>query len=100
MYSSYCDCGKFINWVDEGSEMSDIEKQVDELAVSDEKKDETMEPESPFAWFISRGAEMCDVSDGVCKFLSVYSTEHTTKFIIIDSIYSKFVYITQIGLSK
>lgn len=79
MYSSYCDCGKFINWVDEAIDssegMSDIEKQVDELAVSESVEDEAMQDaapteeqdSTPYAWFISRGAEMCDVSDGVCK---------------------------------
>ncbi|KAI7896073.1 WD40-repeat-containing domain protein [Mucor mucedo] len=63
MYSSYCDCGKFVNWVDAPvKEETDIEKQVEELAVTDgERKEGT----NQFAWFISRGAEMCDVSDGV-----------------------------------
>lgn len=47
MYSSYCDCGKFIRWLDEPTRNeSDVE----------------------FSWFISRGAEMCDLEDGICKF--------------------------------
>lgn len=80
MYSSYCDCGKFVNWIDQPSPdtvVEDMEKQVNELSVSDNIKlaDEPMqidivnEAEVPYAWFISRGAEMCDVSDGVCKCL-------------------------------
>lgn len=81
MYSSYCDCGKFINWVDERMNspagdggVSDIEKQVDELAVTDAENDPmqvdatTTTTTEKYAWFISRGAEMCDVSDGVCKY--------------------------------
>lgn len=76
MYSSYCDCGKFINWVDEkadspaGDSVSDIEKQVDELAVTDAENDpmQVDATAEKYAWFISRGAEMCDVSDGVCKY--------------------------------
>lgn len=78
MYSSYCDCGKFINWVDEKNSspaedgVSDIEKQVDELAVTDAENDPMqVDPTTEsYAWFISRGAEMCDVSDGVCKCLT------------------------------
>ncbi|KAI8384971.1 WD40-repeat-containing domain protein [Radiomyces spectabilis] len=66
MYSSYCDCGKFIRWLDEDAYMQqqnetvkkeeDNETQVDKMD-QDSKQD--------YAWFISRGAEMCDVSDGV-----------------------------------
>lgn len=68
MYSSYCDCGKFVNWVDppKDNDVADIEKQVDELAVTDDKPMQ-IDTEPNFGWFISRGAEMCDVSDGVCK---------------------------------
>lgn len=44
MYSSYCDCGKFIRWLDEPT------------------KDES---NVEFAWFISRGAEMCNLEDGI-----------------------------------
>lgn len=76
MYSSYCDCGKFVNWVDQPTEsLSDIEKKVDELAVTEKpSSDDPMQIDSEkqdgssFAYFISRGAEMCDVSDGVCKY--------------------------------
>lgn len=86
MYSSYCDCGKFVNWIDEpttgsSDNVSDIEKQVVELAVTDvagpsssksdpmqiDTEEEKEESNASYAWFISRGAEMCDVSDGVCK---------------------------------
>ncbi|KAG1442240.1 hypothetical protein G6F56_011151 [Rhizopus delemar] len=51
LYSSYCDCGKFVRWLDESLYMKQGEK-------SDEEKGE-------YAWFISRGAELCDVSEGV-----------------------------------
>ena len=64
MYSSYCDCGKFIDWIDQPAHVDDMEKQVNELSMDDqEKKTES----NLFAYFISRGAEMCDVSEGVCK---------------------------------
>ncbi|KAG0169473.1 hypothetical protein DFQ29_009680 [Apophysomyces sp. BC1021] len=52
LYSSYCDCGKFVNWLDETTYFS--EEMGDEIVVDEE-----------YAWFISRGAEMCDISDGV-----------------------------------
>ncbi|KAI8362685.1 WD40-repeat-containing domain protein [Choanephora cucurbitarum] len=62
MYSSYCDCGKFIDWIDQPAHVDDMEKQVNELSVDDrERKTES----NLFAYFISRGAEMCDVSEGV-----------------------------------
>ncbi|KAI8379820.1 WD40-repeat-containing domain protein [Choanephora cucurbitarum] len=51
LYSSYCDCGKFVKWLDE-----DLYRQNNTNMDLDE---------SPYAWFISRGAELCDVSDGV-----------------------------------
>ncbi|KAI9321404.1 WD40-repeat-containing domain protein [Dichotomocladium elegans] len=41
MYSSYCDCGKFVKWLDAPHQ------------------------DEPHAWFVSRGAEMCDVDEGV-----------------------------------
>ncbi|KAF7730101.1 hypothetical protein EC973_003047 [Apophysomyces ossiformis] len=52
IYSSYCDCGKFVNWLDEATYFS--EEMKDEIVVDED-----------YAWFISRGAEMCDISDGV-----------------------------------
>lgn len=76
LYSSYCDCGKFVNWVDapDSDELTHIEKQVVDLVVTDmdvdlasSKDEEEEEAGNQFAWFISRGAEMCDVSDGICK---------------------------------
>ncbi|OBZ84257.1 hypothetical protein A0J61_07685 [Choanephora cucurbitarum] len=51
LYSSYCDCGKFVKWLDE-----DLYRQDNNSMDLDE---------SQHAWFISRGAELCDVSDGV-----------------------------------
>jgi hypothetical protein len=82
MYSSYCDCGKFVPWLDEPVEnkkieqVAEMEKQVNKLSVSDNdgKEVEAMdidkpeEESGPYAYFISRGAEMCDVSEGVCKY--------------------------------
>ncbi|CAO3655888.1 unnamed protein product [Mucor fragilis] len=43
MYSSYCDCAKFIDWLDDDASSS----------------------HSQYAWLISRGAELCDQSEGV-----------------------------------
>ncbi|ORX61626.1 WD40 repeat-like protein [Hesseltinella vesiculosa] len=51
LYSSYCDCGKFINWVDEDQHW--------------EKNGKKAPKNEQYAWFITRGAEMCDVEDGV-----------------------------------
>ncbi|KAI8375962.1 WD40-repeat-containing domain protein [Radiomyces spectabilis] len=73
MYSSYCDCGKFIQWLDDEEEEVDIE---------------TMQVDEPGrAWFISRGAEMCDVEEGVssipnaCKLHKlIYPTEQGQLF--------------------
>lgn len=48
IYSSYCDCGKFIKWLDEPAAEGTSE-------------------EPPHAYFVSRGAEICDVAEGVCK---------------------------------
>lgn len=95
MYSSYCDCGKFINWVDEkadspaGDSVSDIEKQVDELAVTDAENDpmQVDATAEKYAWFISRGAEMCDVSDGVS---SIPNTCTLHKLVYPNKIGGKF----------
>ncbi|KAI8885383.1 WD40 repeat-like protein [Backusella circina FSU 941] len=51
IYSSYCDCGKFVEWLDESVYLNGVNKE-----------DSTG---NQHAWFISRGAEMCDVSDGL-----------------------------------
>ncbi|KAI7853079.1 WD40-repeat-containing domain protein [Circinella umbellata] len=55
MYSSYCDCGKFITWLDEPKkeEMKEEDKMDQDNDVA------------PYSYFISRGAEMCDVDEGV-----------------------------------
>ncbi|KAI8137988.1 WD40-repeat-containing domain protein [Fennellomyces sp. T-0311] len=45
MYSSYCDCGKFVRWLDAPAEDG-----------SDDQR---------HAYFISRGAEMCDIGEGI-----------------------------------
>ncbi|KAI9249858.1 WD40-repeat-containing domain protein [Helicostylum pulchrum] len=51
LYSSYCDCVKFVKWLDES-------KYLSQSGAMD--TDQT-----GYAWFISRGTELCDVSDGV-----------------------------------
>ncbi|KAG0166791.1 hypothetical protein DFQ28_007313 [Apophysomyces sp. BC1034] len=63
MYSSYCDCGKFIKWIDESAPES-VKTTEDEVNVDNMDEDDEKEKEQ-YSWFISRGAEMCDVSDGV-----------------------------------
>lgn len=69
MYSSYCDCGKFVNWVDQPTPTDVKQKTATKNPTSDDPMqiDSENQDGSLFAWFISRGAEMCDVSDGVCK---------------------------------
>lgn len=52
IYSSYCDCAKFVDWLDE-------------------KAYQATDSNSKYAWLISRGAEMCDLSEGVCKLLII-----------------------------
>lgn len=72
VYSSYCDCGKFIKWLDEPA--PEMQKATeDELNVDKMDEDVDEKQTEQYTWFISRGAEMCDVSDGVCKcfFLSL-----------------------------
>ncbi|KAI9488386.1 WD40-repeat-containing domain protein [Zychaea mexicana] len=88
MYSSYCDCGKFITWLDEGAagtpsgEAEGVKKEED---INVDKMDE--DPAAPYSYFISRGAEMCDVDDGVSSIPNtctlhklVYPTEPAGKF--------------------
>ncbi|KAL0083572.1 WD40-repeat-containing domain protein [Phycomyces blakesleeanus] len=69
IYSSYCDCGKFIKWLDEPIYTAQQKKLTQEDDIKEEKievdiMEEDGTPEN-YAWFISRGAEMCDVGDGV-----------------------------------
>ena len=90
IYSSYCDCGKFIKWVDEpaykeaqakAATTSAAVKTEEEEEINVEKMDDdnnnntttttTSSSNEEYAWFISRGAEMCDVEDGVCKYFIV-----------------------------
>ncbi|CAO3628262.1 unnamed protein product [Cunninghamella blakesleeana] len=49
IYSSICDCGKFINWLDECHYWDNNKKK---------------KPDQQYAWFISRGTELCDEIDG------------------------------------
>ncbi|KAI9470667.1 MAG: WD40-repeat-containing domain protein [Benjaminiella poitrasii] len=56
LYSSYCDCGKFVKWLDESMYFEQNDKDAMNIDQSTEER---------YAWFISRGAEMCDVSEGV-----------------------------------
>ncbi|KAI8070854.1 WD40-repeat-containing domain protein [Gongronella butleri] len=68
MYSSYCDCGKFIKWLDADLYLEQQrQEQMLERVKSQMDDDEEMlaeghedETQRPCAWFISRGAELCD----------------------------------------
>ncbi|KAI7864499.1 WD40-repeat-containing domain protein [Spinellus fusiger] len=66
MYSSYCDCGKFIQWFD--ADAYEANQQKEDLNQEEEMIDIESciekEPEQ-HAWFISRGTELCDISEGV-----------------------------------
>ncbi|KAL0087782.1 WD40-repeat-containing domain protein [Phycomyces blakesleeanus] len=88
MYSSYCDCGKFVKWLDAAAFESarknedDAEEMIDVVSC-DENED------MGYAWFISRGAEMCDVSEGVSSLPNsatlhklIYPTETGGKFVL------------------
>jgi hypothetical protein len=59
LYSSYCDCGKFIKWLDEDRYLEETK------AEGSSEEEDTKE----YAWFVTRGAEMCDMGDGICKCL-------------------------------
>ncbi|KAI9252833.1 WD40-repeat-containing domain protein [Phascolomyces articulosus] len=73
MYSSYCDCGKFVKWLDAPSLKQLQEEQRCDASSSSSfslvKQDDTPQvqeqEERQHAWFISRGAEMCDVGEGI-----------------------------------
>ncbi|KAI8099614.1 WD40-repeat-containing domain protein [Halteromyces radiatus] len=56
LYSSYCDCGKFINWLDESSYWDTLKETASTKASRQQQQ---------YAWFISRGAELCDESGGI-----------------------------------
>ncbi|KAI9323473.1 WD40-repeat-containing domain protein [Dichotomocladium elegans] len=79
IYSSYCDCGKFISWLDEPLYLAEQQQQQQQ-----QKEDISA---TVYAYFISRGAEMCDVDDGVSSIPNtctlhklVYPTEQGGKF--------------------
>ncbi|CAO3679170.1 unnamed protein product [Umbelopsis vinacea] len=55
LYSSYCDCGKFIKWLDEDRYLEETK------AEGSSEEEDTKE----YAWFVTRGAEMCDMGDGI-----------------------------------
>jgi hypothetical protein len=57
LYSSYCDCAKFINWLDEPLYWEGL---------NDAKKVKAAKNEQ-YAWVITRGAELCDEETGVGK---------------------------------
>ncbi|KAI9250449.1 WD40-repeat-containing domain protein [Phascolomyces articulosus] len=61
LYSSYCDCGKFITWLDEPGRIQEQEEEENDVNV-DKMEEDT---KAPYSYFISRGAEMCDVDEGV-----------------------------------
>ncbi|KAI7886126.1 WD40 repeat-like protein [Lichtheimia hyalospora FSU 10163] len=102
IYSSYCDCGKFVRWLDEADmeQQSDTTEQVNDEKKADNDKVEPVDqqidtdpqkdkekgnsannepsledkkeiPQQQHAWFISRGAEMCDVSEGLSSIPNV-----------------------------
>lgn len=70
LYSSYCDCGKFIKWLDE-------DRYLEETKAEGSSEEEDAKE---YAWFVTRGAEMCDMGDGICKCLIGCSHRlHTVK---------------------
>ncbi|CDS14390.1 hypothetical protein LRAMOSA06559 [Lichtheimia ramosa] len=102
IYSSYCDCGKFVRWLDESNfdqivttEQADDDEKPDDVKVEnvdqqndnehqrnkedgDLTKNETSSLEEQketskqqHAWFISRGAEICDVGEGLSSIPNV-----------------------------
>jgi hypothetical protein len=71
LYSSYCDCGKFIKWLDEDRYLKETKTEGS-----------SEEDSKPFAWFVTRGAEMCDMGDGICKFF--WARYMLTRPIILD----------------
>ncbi|ORX62961.1 WD40 repeat-like protein [Hesseltinella vesiculosa] len=71
LYSSYCDCGRFVDWVDADVYLEQVRqtKQLGKAKQEDDSEslvdiEEEDEDDAPFAWFITRGAEMCD-DDGL-----------------------------------
>ncbi|CAO3590055.1 unnamed protein product [Absidia cylindrospora] len=75
LYTSYCDCGKFIKWLDaehylaneQGSSASNLNKgqfwnQSDDSSLVDIESDESTydQPDATSAFLITRGAEMVD----------------------------------------
>lgn len=71
MYSSYCDCGKFVTWLDEFADKPVKKEEEEEIDI--DKMDE--DPAEQYAWFITRGAEMCDVEEGVCKYIRLVGSK-------------------------
>jgi hypothetical protein len=60
-------------------------KEEEQTVITDLMQLDIKKQAAPYAYFISRGAEMCDVSEGVCKCLfyfsdmeSVYLLNHST----------------------
>ncbi|KAI7887958.1 WD40-repeat-containing domain protein [Mucor mucedo] len=51
LYTSYCDCVKFVKWVDEAAYFKNNGMDINH------------KPEDGYAWFITRGTELCDVSE-------------------------------------
>lgn len=63
-----------MRWLDESLYLKQAEKNKEE--------------EGQYAWFISRGAELCDVSEGVCKYRFFFKKKNT-HFLIFVSTASK-----------
>lgn len=53
-------------------EKEESEASADKLKEQPATNDKPKEESAPYAYFISRGAEMCDVSEGVCKYTFEY----------------------------
>lgn len=86
MYSSYCDCGKFIRWSDADTFTSSTslslggdgddkenEEEVDVERVEEERKHNGRGQRkkgvqgAKMAYFVSRGVELCDLDEGLLR---------------------------------
>lgn len=59
------------------------------LGTKKEKDDMDVDTESPkgYAYFISRGTELCDVSEGVCEYF------HFLCYLLFEMIFPNSIYI-------
>lgn len=90
LYSSYCDCGKFIKWLDE-------DRYIEETKAEGSSEEDS----KPYAWFVTRGAEMCDMGDGICKLQYIMlEISHHLFLTFPCSVDSKHLYSSQVGLPR